>query len=321
MMKRLFIILLTLVICFSFGFTAYASGEPEQDSANEAVAVTENMSQPRLMVSDFKVEGGSLTPDKTSKVTITFKNYSGTKAVKNIKLTLTEESGDIKPVGTGTKYVDTIYAGGTYTWTVNLTASANAQIGEHAVTVSSEYEDKLYNPYSSSDIIRINVKQRVGFDYSSIQLPKKTYQEDTVTVDFTFINTGKSKIRNSKIDFDIKGLESGGCVFVGEIEAGESASGSANLRVGSEITGETKGKAVITYEDEFAKEYTKTIDLSTKIEEKIVEDTDEDEEEEKKNPLWWVFALAGLAVGGGIGCAIPLIINAGKQRKEDELRL
>lgn len=316
-MKRLFIALLTLIICLSFCTAAYASGDEQQESP----AVTEDMSQPRLMVSEFKIEGGSLTPDKSTEVTIVFKNYSNTKAVKNIKLSISEDSGDIKPVGTGTKYVNAIYAGSTYTWTVKLTSSATAQIGEHAVTVSSEYEDKNFNAYSSSDVIRINVKQRVGFDYSGIQLPKKVYQEDTVTVDFTFMNTGKSTIRNSKIVFDTEGLESGGCVFVGEIATGESATGSANLRVSSDALGNTTGKAVITYEDEFGKEYTKEVDLSTIIEEKIIETASESEQDEKKNPLWWVFTLTGLAVGGGIGCAIPISINSRKQRKEDELRL
>ena len=315
-MKKLFIALLTLIICLSFSTVAYAD-----DGEQLSPAVTEDMSQPRLMVSEFKVNGDSLTPDKSTEVSITFKNHSNTKAVKNIKLSISEDSGNIKPVGTGTQYVNAIYAGSTYTWTVKLTASATAQIGEHAVTVSSEYEDKNFNSYSSSDVIRINVKQRVGFDYSGIQLPKKVYQEDTVTVDFTFMNTGKSTIRNSKIDFDIDGLESGGCVFIGEIQAGESATGSANLRVKSDALGNTTGKAVITYEDEFGKEYKKKLDLSTKIEEKIVEVASENEQEEKKNSLWWVFTLAGLAVGGGIGCAIPISISSRKQRKEDELRL
>ncbi len=308
-MKKLITIILALVMCFGFTLTAYA----------EETETTQDASNPRLMVTDFKVEGGSLTPNKKSKVTITLKNYSNTKYIKNIKLSVTEESGDIKPVGTGNKFVDIIYAGSTYTWEIELTASATAQIGEHAVTVSSEYEDKYYGAYSGSDVIRVNVKQTVGLDYSGVQLPVKVYPDDTTTMEISIMNTGKSNIRNCKIDFDIKGLESGGSTFVGEIPAGEQGSASANLRVGKDL-GDTEGIVIITYEDEFGKSYTKEQKVSTTIVEKPVETTTE-EEEQAKYPLWWAFLLGGIILGGGIGCAIPITIYSNKQRKQDEMRL
>ena len=308
-MTRLITIILALVMCFGSTTTAYA-GEKEE---------TQDASNPRLMVTDYKVEGGSLTPNKKSKVAITLKNYSKTKNIKNIKLSIAEESGDIKPVGTGNKYVGIIYAGSTYTWEVELTASATAQIGEHAITVSSEYEDKYYTVYSGSDVIRVNVKQTVGLDYSGVQLPNKVYADDTTTMEISIMNTGKSNIRNCKIDFDINGLESGGTTFVGEIEAGGQGSASANLRVGKEL-GETKGIVTITYEDEFGKSYTKKQKVNTTIVEKPVEPETE-EEEQSKYPLWWAFLFGGLALGGAVGCAIPISIQKSKQRKEDELRL
>lgn len=308
-MKKLITIILAVVMCFGFSLTVYAE---EKEAAQDA-------SNPRLMVTDFKVDGDSLTPDKKSKVTITLKNYSKSKYIKNIKLSVSEESGDIKPVGTGNTYVDIIYAGSTYTWTVELTASATAQIGEHAVTVSSEYEDKYFSAYSGSDTIRLNVKQSVGLDFSGVQLPVKVYSDDTATMEISLLNTGKSNIRNCKIDFDIKGLESGGTTYVGEIAAGEQGSATANLRVGKEL-GDAEGTVTVTYEDEFGKTYTKEATVSTTIVEKPVGEETE-EEEQSKYPLWWVFLLVGIVFGGGIGCAIPIAINSSKQRKEDEMRL
>lgn len=307
-MKRLITIILALVMCFGFAITTYA----------EEKETTQDASTPRLMVTDFKVDSGSLKPNEKSKVTITLRNYSKTKYIKNIKLSISEESGDIKPIGTGNKYVDIIYAGSTYTWEVELTASATAQIGEHAITISSEYEDKYYGSYSNSDIIRVNVKQTAGLDYSGVQLPVKVYPDDTTTMEIAIMNTGKSNIRNCKIDFDIKGLESGGTTFVGEIAAGEQGSASANLRVGKEL-GDTEGTVTITYEDEFGKIYKKEQKVSTTIVEKPVEP--EAEEEKKSNSLWWLFLLAGAVVGGTVGAVIPVSIYAKKQRLEDEKRL
>lgn len=308
-MKKIITIILAVIMCFGFTLTAYA----------EEKETTQDASTPRLMVTDFKVDSGSLKPNEKSKVTITLKNYSKTKYIKNIKLSITEDSGDIKPVGTGNKFVDVIYAGSTYTWEVELTVSATAQIGEHAITVSSEYEDKYFGSYTNSDVIRLNVKQTVGLDYSGVQLPVKVYPDDTTTMEIAIMNTGKSNIRNCKIDFDINNLESGGTTFVGEIAAGEQGQASANLRVGKEL-GETEGTVSITYEDEFGKSYKKEQKVSTTIVEKPVEPETE-EEEQPKYPMWWAFLLGGIVLGGGIGSAIPISINKSKQRKEDEMRL
>lgn len=310
-MKKAVTIIFTVILCLGFSLTVYA-GEEESE-------ITQDASTPRLMVTDFELEGDSLAPDKKSKVTITLKNHSNTKYIKNIKLSVSEESGDIKPVGTGSTYVDIIYAGSEYTWTFEMTASATAQIGEHAVTISSEYEDKYFNAYSESDTIRLNVKQSVELDFSGVTLPAKVYTDDTETMEISLLNTGKSNIRNCKIDFDIASLESGGTTYVGEIAAGEQSSASANLRVGKE-PGEAEGTVTITYEDEFGKSYTKEQKVNTTIVEKpVVEEADE--EEQSRYPLWWAFFLTGAVLGAGIGCAVPISINAVKQRKEDEMRL
>lgn len=96
----------------------------------------------------------------------------------------------------------------------------------------------------------------------------------------------------------------------------------ANLRVDSDFTGKAKGKIIITYEDNYGKQYTKTIEVSTVIEKKVESlSVDNNEEKEKKNSLWWLFILIGLAIGAGAGFGIPWFINDKRQRKEDDLRL
>ena len=122
------------------------------------------------------------------------------------------------------------------------------------------------------------------------------------------------------IDVDIKGLDSGGTVLVGEIPQSESKTGSVNLRVSNEILGKVEGTITISYEDDFGETYTETVDVSTVIEEKVIK-ADTEEEEEKKNPLWWLFMLIGAIIGGALGFGIPHAIRSNKQRKEDEKRL
>lgn len=319
-MKKFLVFIISIVMCLSFGITAYADGGDIVEPATETTTV--DASQPRLMVTSYEVENGSITPNESSTVKVVFKNQSPTKAVKNIKLSLSEDSGDIKPEGMGTQYVSAIYAGSTYTWEFKLTASNTAQIGEHAVTVSTEYEDKDYNSYSSSDTLRINVRQSVSLDYDGATLPAKVVQDETITVDINLMNTGKTDLSNCKIDYNIDGLESGGVTFVGSINAGENKTGSANLRVNSENLGEVKGTITISYDDAYGKTYEENIDVSTNVIEKVVTTTENQEEEKtSKYPLWWVFLITGVVVGGVVGCIIPISINARKQRKEDEMRL
>ncbi len=142
-------------------------------------------------------------------------------------------------------------------------------------------------------------------------------------MDVNLMNTGKCMVRNSKLTFDIDGLETGSVLFIGEIAAGESKTGSANFRVSTDKLGEVKGKASLAYEDEFGNSYSKEIDISTVIEEKPKSEEKKDEEEtfNTKFPKWWAFLIAGIASGGLVGFAVPTIIHAKKQRKEDELRL
>lgn len=311
-MKKIIAILIALVLCCTLSLIAFA----EEGAKEEEI----DASHPRLMVTGFTLDGESIKPDKEITLKITLKNFSNSKSLRNIKLTISDDSGDIKPVGTGTQYVERIYAGSDYTWEVKLIASKTAQIGEHNLTVSSEYEDKYYTSYSESDTIRVNVKQTVGLDYSGIILPTKIVEEDTATLEMTFMNTGKCKIRNLKIDFDIPEIESGGTTFIGEIEAGESGAGSANLRA-TKTLGETEGTITISYDDEFGDSYSETVDVQTVIEKKAEIKDDENEKDKKKNPQWWIFLIGGTLLGGGIGCAIPISIYSSKQRKEDEMRL
>ena len=172
------------------------------------------------------------------------------------------------------------------------------------------------------DNILINVKQKTALDYDGIILPKKLTQDDTATMEVNLMNTGKSAIRNAKISFDIDGLETGGVLFIGEIKAGESKTGSANFQVSSSKLGDVKGTATLSYEDDFGKSYSESISLSSTIIKKKAVKSDSDMDKKKsKFSLWWLFLLIGLAIGGGVGAIIPISINQSKKRKEDDLRL
>ncbi len=277
-------------------------------------------SQPRLMVVSYELEDGFISPEETKKLTVILKNMHSSKAVSNIKLSVSEDTDEIRPTGMGTKYVSFIGAGKYYSWVVELKAIHTASVGEHKLNISCEYEDGNGSGYGANDILRIEVRQPAELTFDGAKLPVKVVQDETVTLNMNLMNTGKTVLYNCKVDFSIDGLDAGGSSFVGEIQPQQSATASANLLVDSEKIGEVKGTVTVTYEDTFGKEYTLTHDVKTIIEKKVVK-AQKQEEEEKKNPLWWLFLLGGLVVGGGLGFGIPFAINSKKQREEDEKRL
>lgn len=321
-MKRISAILLAFLLCIIAAFPAFAADDYEVPT--EAESQTEerqNTSNPRFMVTAYDT-GGNITPSGKSTLKVTIKNQSKDKKIQNIKLSASEDSGEIIINGTGTQYVQSVKAGGTYTWNLEITATKAAQAGIHKIAIASEYEDEYGTSYSASDSLPITVSQPAELDFSSAQLPASVYQGDTQTLALNLMNTGKGKISNCKIDFESDSMNSGGTVFVGDIAAGESKSANLNLRISADKLGNATGTIKICCENELGESVEKTAEISTSIEEKPQEtNTSETEKKEKKNPLWWLFALCGAAAGGLCGWGIPTAIRARKQRKEDELRL
>lgn len=282
---------------------------------------TQNTSRPQLIVTSYSLDGKYVSPSKSANLSVLLKNESKDKSIKNLKLTISEEKNDIK-FKRETYYIDEIKPKGTYTLNIELTAAKTAEIGEHKLVLASTYEDKYFTSFESSDNILINVKQKTALDYDGIILPKKLTQDDTATMEVNLMNTGKSAIRNAKISFDIDGLETGGVLFIGEIKAGESKTGSANFQVSSSKLGDVKGTATLSYEDNFGKSYKESISLSsTIIKKKAVKSDSAEDKKKSKFSFWWLFLLIGLAIGGGVGAIIPISINSRKKRKEDDLRL
>lgn len=318
-MKKIALFILALSLMLSLSVSSFAEkGEAENPPV---VETTQDMSTPRLMVTSYSLDTKELTPCKTSTLKITFQNFSETKSLRNIKLSISDESGQIEIDGMGTQYVKRIYAGGSYAWEVKLTALPTAEIGKHKLMVTGEYEDLYFTPFSSNDTIALTVKQTVGVDYSGITMPVKIVEGETNTMSVTLMNTGKTDVRNCKLTFSSKTLESSGTTFVGDIPAGASETANINYRQPLGELGDVKATVEISYEDVFGNNSKKKVKVTSVVEKKVEVAEEEEEEKESKNRLWWLFMLLGSAFGGGLGYGIPAAIRSKKQRKEDELRL
>lgn len=318
-MKRYLIVILAalLLLCG----TVYAAAEDGEAPAPQVVT-TADQSTPRLMVTGYLLADQYVAPGSTTALTITFKNTSNTKSIRNIKFTLTDPSGDLMPDGMGTLYLPFLAAGSTYQWNTALSAVYTAAEGRHAMEVSAEYEDAQFQSYSATDTIHVNVRQAAKLAYDNAVLPGVAVQGDTLTLSVNVMNTGKAPLSNVAVRCKIDGLAAGGSTFLGEIAPGESTVAAPNLRVSDTKLGKVKGKIVFTYEDSFGKTYKKVETVSTVIEAPAPTEMPEEAKEKKTDLLpWWAWLTVGVIGGGGFGCAVPVAVFSAKRRKEDEKRL
>ncbi|MBQ6021236.1 MAG: hypothetical protein IJL26_13775 [Clostridia bacterium] len=291
--------------------------EPEPEAAPETTA---DRSAPRLMTTAYALDKDFLSPGESAKLTVTITNTNKKRAAANLKLTLTDESGDIEIGGMNTRFVGALGAGKSYNLEFPLTARHSAAVGRHSLTLTAEYEDGDFQSYSSADTLYVDVRQPAELSFSGAELPERIVEGDTVTVTVELMNTGKARLSNCRADFEIPGLVGGGTAFGGDLAPGEGKTVSANLRAQPEQLGVTKGTISVTYEDEYGKIYTKTADVSTEIEKKVEIDAAPSEEKKKTLP-WWLYGSAGIILGGGAAFGVTYGVCAAKQRRQDELRL
>jgi len=136
---------------------------------------------------------------------------------------------------------------------------------------------------------------------------------------------GGAAVNNVLVTFEIEGMRGSGSVLVGTIEAGQSGTVNANFNVTAETEGELKGIAKVRFQDDFGDNHAQDIEIVTNAVKKAPVPTTEEEKKQAQSEngmrLWWVFLIAGLAVGIGVTAAIILIVFNRKARRLDEERL
>lgn len=153
-MKKLLCIFISIILCFSFGMTAFAG---EDDTAPND---TQSASQPRLMVESYTLSKPVLKPNESATLEIKLKNHSLKKNINNIAISLSDEANEISTIGVNSGYIDKIIPNSTYTYTATIRATKTASEGVHKLTVSLEYEDDDYTQYTSTSQISINVTKK-----------------------------------------------------------------------------------------------------------------------------------------------------------------
>jgi len=279
---------------------------------------------PKLIVEEYTTGSEYLIPGESKTLTVVLRNTSSTQTIKNIKLSFFEESVQVLPGETGTRFVESIENGKSYEWQFDVFAIRTAESKPYAATITMEYEDSSGAPIVMTDTIYLYVHQPVRLEHENISFPPRVTQSDTVPFTVTLMNLGKGNIINALLTYEIPGLSNGSSVLIGTISPGESKTGTANFRVDKDVSGEVSGTLVISYEDEYGEIYSKEIAISTVIQERVEvtpEDPAQTETGVDNGNFWIIYVSAGIIAALILAFFIIRYIKQRKQMKDDEMRL
>ncbi len=241
-----------------------------------------------------------LTVGEEGRLTLRYANGSKTRLLTGLNLKVTDATGDILPLGSDTLALDDLLPGeeGEVSIPVRVLDKAAAQPHALTLSLSGAHEDGA--PLTISQQFTLPVHQEAKLRLGDSRLPEQVIQGENVAYALNFMNMGKGKLNNILIRFELPGLNAGGSVLVGNLAAGESKLGSANLRVGLDQLGTVSGKLLIDYEDDYGKPYQMELPMATLIKEKpkpvfVAEEEKKVAEEKEKTPADYLpWGLAGL---------------------------
>lgn len=317
-------------------FTVYVDVDGKDPNAKPKPDPTpEPCSQPKLIVSSYKVNPEIVEAGKPFQVTATIKNTSEKNDAKNIKVTYEGDGKNILPAdNVNTQYIKRIKDGECEEITFDMKSRLDSEPGVQTLTLTIEYEDKQANSYTVSSTLRLQVTQPLNIEFDEPQIPPAVTAGDSLPLALNVFNKGRSKVYNVMCKLEADGFIPEGSAYIGNMEPGTSGNaemyvfvGALNMkktddghmetdRTSDERYGETNGVLLVTYEDEFGKEYNKELHFKSCILAPVIEaDNSEEEVEEEPDTAsqWWISILIGATL---IVATTILIVIRNKRRSK-----
>ena len=160
---------------------------------------------------------------KTFIFTIELLNTHKSIAVKDLKITISQEKGIFNPKsGSNTFFVERLEPGQTVEENIELLVKSDADPDSYGITISLSYKSENGEPTSSSEIINIPVQQEMRFSIGDLQPINDIEMGDEAYVNVQFGNLGKSWIYNVVVRVQGDGfMNQQGTYYAGNIEKGK----------------------------------------------------------------------------------------------------
>lgn len=228
--------------------------------------------QPRVMVSDYLVKEGDVVSGKEFTLTLTLSN-TASKAVKNIKLTISTENGELLPQkGAGTEYVEQIDAYSEEKLTFKMKAANGLEEKAYKLSVKTEYESSGGMGYTVDETVFIPVILEQRLTVTDIFLAEDMVElGDTVEISAAINNLGEGTLYNVSAMIEGDNLDRM-MTYVGNIESGKSGTLDALTKAVVVTEGmHTKNKMIISYEDKKGNKYESEAEIGVTVLEPVYE--------------------------------------------------
>lgn len=296
------------------GGGASSGGSGGGSSASEAPTFA-----PKIIVQSCKSSKDEIQAGDEVTLDITLLNTSSTETVRNMTVSIGDEGEYLNLLSpTDTIYVDSVSTGQTCVVSYKYKILASAVPGAYGLSVSMDYADSKGASQSASGKIKMMVSQAVKLEFDPLVLASEVQVGDVVTAQIQAMNLGRSKVHNVRAVIEADGLAPEGTLFIGDIEAGKTATGTVKISVtslskGSSLYGETRGTVTYYYEDENGKEYEETGNITTNIKTPFSNTTKETPEDTGQ---WWI--IMAVVVGILFFFIIGMILRGIRRKKRQD---
>lgn len=229
---------------------------------------TVDAATPRVMVSDYSVKEGDVISGKEFTLTITLSNTAA-KAVKNIKLSISTENGELLPAkGAGAVYVNQIAGDSEEKLTFKMKAAKGLEEKAYKLSIKTEYESSGGMEYTVDEavFIPVSLEQRLSITDFSLGGEFRDFElGEVVEVCAIVNNLGEGMLYNvtAKVQGDnVQEAES----YIGNIESGKSDTIDILTKASAvSDSAEMKNYIIISYEDKEGNVYEKKQDIEVHI--------------------------------------------------------
>ena len=273
---------------------------------------------PRLMVTDYSVAGGSVVGGKEFDLKIILTNTATKTTVKNIKVTIATENGEMLPVeGAGTTYIESMAANTEEELTFKMKAVKGLEEKSYKMTIKTEYESSSGMEYAVEDSIFLPVTMEQRLMVTDVYVAGNDIRiGEDVEITAKVSNLGEGSLYNVTVELYGEGIDSMN-TYLGNIESGKSGNVDI-ITTASEVTNDnSKAYLKIIYEDVDGNKKEEQYELGQgviSVQPPIYDDLElvKGKKETKKD---WGFVKWVLI--GFVGVAIAVVVSVRKiQRKK-----